>query len=204
MGRRNYEPSELAQQGKTWSKTAEFRHLRLPRKVRRRRGCSPDGVRPSRYGVAVRHHVSVAGPAPHPELTPLRTRFLCSDETARLTPALQQMMIAFADAAPFDMGRLDVRARSLELLLTEPHRMQVLEVNIGFAAADFHVTDLRHPLAVRLRMTIDKWEYAIQLGAGDYEAAPRRIGFFGALAECLRQAVILGSMHRDMYRPKTR
>jgi hypothetical protein len=36
------------------------------------------------------------------------------------------------------MGRLDVRARSLELLLTEPASMRVLEVNGGFTAAAFH------------------------------------------------------------------
>jgi hypothetical protein len=76
---------------------------------------------PSQYGIAVKHNAHVAAVAPHPELTPLRTHFLCNDETARLTPELQKMIRAFADAAPFDMGRLDVRARSLEILLTEPN-----------------------------------------------------------------------------------
>lgn len=163
---------------------------------------SPDGVRPSLYGVAVKHHSYVCAPAPHPELTSFRTRFLCSDETARLTPALQQIMTAFADAVPFDMGRLDVRARSLELLLSEPHSMQVLEVNVGFSAADFHVTDLRHSLATRLRMTIDKWEYAFQLGARDYATAPQRLRLTAGLATCLRQALLLGSMHKDLFRSK--
>jgi hypothetical protein len=164
---------------------------------------SPDDGRPSQYGVAIRHHAYVTAPAPHPELTPLRTRFLCTDETARLTPALQQMMNAFADAVPFDMGRLDVRARSLERLLTEPQTMQVLEVNVGFTAADFHVTDLRHPFATRLRMTIDKWEYALRLGAS-CATAPQRMRLSEGLTKCLRQAFILGSMHKDVYRSKAK
>ena len=57
----------------------------------------------------------------------MRTRFLCSDKTARLTPALQQMMNAFANAIPFGMGRLDVRARSIDLLLTEPQSSRCLK-----------------------------------------------------------------------------
>ena len=119
---------------------------------------SPGAGRPPLYGVAIKRDAYVPGMAPHPELIPLRTRFLCADETARLTPALQHLIDAFASATPFDMGRLDVRARSLELLLSEPHSMRVLEVNVGFTAADFHVTDLRHPLSMRLKMTIVKWE----------------------------------------------
>lgn len=165
---------------------------------------SPDGSRPSRYGVAIKYDAYAIDRTPHPELIPLRTRFLCSDETARLTPALQQMMNAFADAIPFDMGRLDVRARSLELLLTEPQRMQVLEVNVGFTAADFHVTDLRHPLATRLKMTIDKWEYALRLGARCYVAAPQPMRLLDGLTKCLRQALVLGSMHKDVYRPRAK
>ena len=114
------------------------------------------------------------------------------------------MMNAFADAIPFDMGRLDVRARSLELLLTEPQSMQVLEVNVGFTAADFHVTDLRHPLATRLKMTIDKWEYALRLGARCSGEAPQQVRVRDGLTKCLRQAFVLGSMHKDMYRSKAK
>ena len=161
---------------------------------------SPDAGRPPLYGVAIKRDAYVPGMAPHPQLIPLRTRFLCADETARLTPALQHLIDAFASATPFDMGRLDVRARSLELLLNEPHSMRVLEVNVGFTAADFHVTDLRHPLSMRLRMTIVKWEDALQLGARSYAAAPRPMGLSDGLAKCLRQGFVLRSMHKDMYR----
>jgi hypothetical protein len=165
---------------------------------------SPDYDHPSQYGIAVKHHAYVAAVAPHPELTPLRTHFLCNDETARLTPELQKMIRAFADAAPFDMGRLDVRARSLEILLTEPQGMQVLEVNVGFTAADLHVTDLRHPFTTRLGMTIDKWNYAFQLGAAYYAATPEKMLPLEALKKCVRYGFLLGSMHKDVYRPNAK
>lgn len=165
---------------------------------------SPDGVRSPLYGVAVKHHAYVCASAPHPELTSFRTRFLCADETARLTPALQQTIDAFAGAVPFDMGRLDVRAPSVELLLAEPRRMKVLEVNVGFTVADLHVTDLRHRFATRLRMTIRKWEYATRLGSGYYGAAPRRIRLKESLADAFRHGVAHGSMYRNLYRSKSR
>ena len=77
-------------------------------------------------------------------------------------------------------------------------------MNVGFTAADFHVTDLQHPLTTRLRMTADKWAYALQLGARCYVAAPHRMRLFDGLTKCLRQAFILGSMHKDMYRSNAR
>jgi hypothetical protein len=165
---------------------------------------SPDGVRPSLYGVALKQHAYVVGTALHPQLTSFRTRFLCSDETASLTPALQQTIDAFAGAVPFDMGRLDVRAPSLELLLAEPRRMQVLEVNVGFTVADLHVTDLRHRFATRLGMTIRKWEYATRLGSKYYVAAPRRIRLTESLADCFRHGVAHGSMYRNLYRSRAK
>lgn len=158
--------------------------------------------RPPLYGVAIKRDAFVVEVAPHPELTPLRTRFLCTDETARLTPALRHMIDAFAAATPFDMGRLDVRAPSVELLLSEPRRMRVLEVNVGFTAADFHVTDLRHPLHARLKMTIEKWEYALHLGARSYAAAPRPAGLSEGFVKCLRYGSVLRAMHKDAYRSK--
>jgi hypothetical protein len=161
---------------------------------------SPDENRPSQYGIAVKHDAYFAAVAPHPELTPLRTRFLCDDQTARLTPALEQMMRAFADTAPFDMGRLDVRAQSLGLLLAEPRRMQVLEVNVGFTAADLHVTDLRHPLTTRLSMTIQKWNDALRLGEAYYAAASAKIGILDGFKKCLRYGLRLGSIHKEVYR----
>jgi hypothetical protein len=165
---------------------------------------SPVDGRSSQYGLAIKHHADDAIAAPHPELTPLRTRFLCSDETARLTPALQQIVRAIADATPFDMGRLDVRARSVESLLTEPHRMRVLDTNVGFTVADLHVTDLRHPLSMRLSMTIDKWRDAFRLGAAHHAASPEKVRVFESLKNCVRYGFVLASIHRDVYRSPTK
>jgi len=164
---------------------------------------SPDDDRPPQYGIAIKRDTFVADAAPHPELTPLRTHFLCDDETARLTPALQQVMRAFADAAPFDMGRLDVRARSLESLLTEPRCMQVLEINVGFTTMDLHVTDLRHPLATRLKMTREKWRDAFRVGTAYYATTPEKMSFLEGLRKLLRYGIRVRSIPRDIYRTKT-
>jgi len=49
--------------------------------------------------------------------------------------------------------------------------------------------DLRDPLSIRLKMTILKWEYALQPGARSHAAARRPMGLSEGLA-----------MHKDLYR----
>ena len=49
--------------------------------------------------------------------------------------------------------------------------------------------DLRDPLSIRLKMTIPKWEYALQPGARSHAAARRPMGLSEGLA-----------MHKDLYR----
>jgi hypothetical protein len=159
---------------------------------------------PPQYGVAIKRDAYVTAAQPHPELASLRAHFLCDDVTSRLTPELRAMIDAFAEAVRCDMGRLDVCARTIEALFAEPWSLQVLEINVGFTAADFHVTDLRHSFAARVRMTANKWTRALALGAAHYAATPEKMRASETFVRCLRQGVRLGSAHQAVYRSRPR
>ncbi|HEY4526315.1 MAG TPA: hypothetical protein VJK53_00460 [Candidatus Paceibacterota bacterium] len=161
---------------------------------------SPDHDHPSQFGIAIKRDSYIATSAPHPELVPLLTHFLIEDQTAQLSPELQRVVEQVADAVPFDMGRLDVRAPSLERLLNDPMCMRILEINAGFDAADLHATDLRHSFGTRFQMTLDKWNYALRLGNGYYEAEHQKVGLYAYAVQYIRYGLFLGALDTDMYR----
>ena len=158
---------------------------------------SPRPDMPNLYGIAVKHHVYGETAAPHPKLTSLHTRFLCADLTPQLTPALRAYIEHIADVVPFNMGRIDTLAESVDELLHQPERLVILEINTGGPdVVDLHITDLHHSFATQFALSKQNLRYALALGEKHYHDTRTRITSTQFAARYVRYGLFLASTKR--------
>ena len=149
---------------------------------------------PSQYGIAIKHQVYGELKSPHKNLISLRSKFLCTDVTSRMTPELEKIIVDTAEAIPFDMGRIDVVIPSIEDLFTKPETMKILEVNTGFDTIDLHSADLKYSFLQRVVMIKNKWQYALEVGRKNYLNTSYRINLSTFLVKYIRYGFFLNAI----------